>query len=63
MCVCLEEELGQEILTLLVAMKLAIAGIYTNYTTSIVDAEGIEQEDGFLGGPQGKKLLLKVKHV
>ncbi|KAH6680746.1 cytochrome P450 [Halenospora varia] len=45
------------------AMKHAIAGIYTNFTSSIVDAEGIEQADGFTAGPKGNKLMLQYQHI
>lgn len=44
-------------------MKHAIAAIYTNFTTEIVDAEGIEQAEGFTAGPIGDKLVLRFKHV
>lgn len=44
-------------------MKLVIAALYTNYTTSIIDDQGMEQEDAFLGHPVGEKLLLKLKSV
>ncbi|KAF2100965.1 cytochrome P450 [Rhizodiscina lignyota] len=44
-------------------MKHAIAAIYTNYTTSIVDAEGIEQDEGFSAGPKGNKLVLKFHRI
>lgn len=44
-------------------MKFAIAAIYTNFTSEIIDAEGIEQADGFTAGPKGNKLLLKYTHV
>lgn len=44
-------------------MKFAIAGIYTNFTSSIVDAEGIEQAEGFTAGPKGNKLVLQYQHV
>jgi hypothetical protein len=40
---------------------LIIAAIYTDFETSIVDDEGIEQEDAFLAGPVGDKLVLKFK--
>ncbi|KAF2490799.1 cytochrome P450 [Lophium mytilinum] len=45
------------------SMKHAIAGIYTNFTTTVVDAEGIEQDDGFTAGPKGNKLWLQFHHV
>jgi hypothetical protein len=44
-------------------MKLAIAAIYTNFTTTIVDAEGIEQDEGFMAGPKGNKLVLQFRGV
>lgn len=44
-------------------MKSAIAAIYTNFTTTIVDAEGIEQGEGFTAGPIGNKLVLQFTHV
>ncbi|KAI9741288.1 MAG: hypothetical protein M1834_003005 [Cirrosporium novae-zelandiae] len=45
------------------SMKHAIAAIYTNFTTSIIDDEGIEQEDGYTVGPRGNKLVLKFERV
>ncbi|KAH7371523.1 cytochrome P450 [Pyrenochaeta sp. MPI-SDFR-AT-0127] len=44
-------------------MKIVIAAIYTNYTTSIIDDEGMEQQDTFLGHPLGEKLVLKLSSV
>ncbi|KAE9372550.1 putative cytochrome P450 monooxygenase [Stipitochalara longipes BDJ] len=44
-------------------LKTIVAAIYTNYETTIVDDEGIEQEDAFLAGPVGRKLVLKVSSV
>ena len=44
-------------------MKLVTAAIYTNYTTSIVDDEGIEQLQSFVAGPKGGKLILAFEHV
>ena len=40
-------------------LKLAVAAIYMNYTTSIVDDHGIEQADGYSAGPKGDQILLK----
>lgn len=42
---------------------MALAGIYTNFTSEIVDAEGIEQGEGFAAGPVGNKLVLRFRHV
>lgn len=44
-------------------LKSITAAIYTNYETTIVDDEGIEQEDAFLAGPVGRKLVLKFRSV
>ncbi len=44
-------------------MKLIIAAIYTNFTTHIVDDEGIEQVDAYTAGPRGNKLVLSFAHV
>jgi len=44
-------------------MKYVIASIYTNYTTSTVDMDGIELAEGYTAGPKGNKVLLKYQHV
>lgn len=44
-------------------MKLVIAAVYTNYTTEIVDDEGMEQADCFVAGPVGGKCVLRFKRV
>ena len=44
-------------------MKLLVATVYTNYATTIVDDEGIEQADSYLAGPVGNKLVLKFHRV
>ena len=44
-------------------MKLAIAAIYSNYTTAIVDDRGIQQSDSYISRPVGNKLILQFKHV
>lgn len=44
-------------------MKYAIAAIYTNFTTEVVDAEGIEQAEGFTAGPISNKLVLRYTNV
>ncbi len=38
------------------------AAICTRYKTSIVDDEGIEQNDAFVAGPVGEKLILRFHH-
>ncbi|KAJ5753070.1 hypothetical protein N7520_009987 [Penicillium odoratum] len=40
-------------------IKLVMAAVYSNYTTSIVDDEGIEQEYAFIALPRGRKLMLR----
>jgi hypothetical protein len=44
-------------------IKLVVAAIYTNFTTSIVDDEGIEQEDNYIAPPKGRKLVLQFTSV
>ncbi|PGH15238.1 hypothetical protein AJ80_05591 [Polytolypa hystricis UAMH7299] len=44
-------------------MKLAIAAIYSNFTTEIVDDEGIEQDDSFIAAPASQKLMLRFKRA
>ncbi|KAF2105889.1 cytochrome P450 [Lophiotrema nucula] len=47
----------------LLVMKLTTAAIYSRYTTSVVEDSGMEQEDLFLAGPVGEKLILKFQPV
>ena len=44
-------------------LKTVIAAIYSNFTTSVVDSSGIEQEDTFVAGPVSKSLMLRFKDV
>ncbi|KAI9369265.1 cytochrome P450 [Aspergillus egyptiacus] len=45
-------------------IKLVMAAVYTNYTTSIVDDEAIEQDfSEFISLPKGRKLMLKFHPV
>jgi hypothetical protein len=44
-------------------IKLVMAVLYSNYTTSIVDDEGIEQDYAFIALPRGRKLMLKFTPV
>ncbi|KAI9717181.1 MAG: hypothetical protein M1812_004929 [Candelaria pacifica] len=44
-------------------MKLVIAAVYTNFCSEIVDDRGIEQEDGYTGGPRGGRLILRFSHA
>ena len=47
-------------------LKAVTAAIYTNFETEIVDEGGsgaMEQEDSFLAGPVGEKLVLRFRAV
>jgi hypothetical protein len=44
-------------------MKLVIAAIYTNYTTYIIDDEGIEQSISMIAVPGGDKLILGFNRI
>ncbi|KAJ5265283.1 hypothetical protein N7524_006301 [Penicillium chrysogenum] len=44
-------------------IKLVMAAVYSNYTTSIVDDEGIEQDYAFISLPRGRKLMLRFTPV
>ncbi|KAL2171261.1 hypothetical protein VTG60DRAFT_3367 [Thermothelomyces hinnuleus] len=45
-------------------MKLIIAAIYSNYTTHIVDDEGMEhQSDGYTGRPEHEQFFLRFEKV
>ena len=54
---------GELISTCTVEMKLITAAIYTNFSTHIVDDEGIEQVDAYTAGPRGDKLVLSFERV
>lgn len=55
--------LGGLMFSINIEMKLAIAAIYSNYTTIIVDDQGIEQSDSYISRPVGNKLILRFEHV
>ncbi|CZS98972.1 related to pisatin demethylase cytochrome P450 [Rhynchosporium graminicola] len=44
-------------------IKLVTAAVYSNFRTSIVDDEGIEQEDGYTCGPKSNRLFLSFEKV
>ncbi|KIW02531.1 uncharacterized protein PV09_06329 [Verruconis gallopava] len=44
-------------------MKYIIAAIYTNFTTTIVDDEGIEQMDIYTAPPVGGKLVIRLDRM
>lgn len=39
-------------------LKATTVAIYSNFTTTIVDDEGIEPQDGWLGSPVAERLIL-----
>lgn len=45
------------------AMKLVIAAIYSNYTSYIVDDDGIEPTDAYTGHPKSNSLYLRFERV
>jgi hypothetical protein len=45
-------------------MKLIVAAIYSNYTSHIVDDDGMEnQSDGYTGRPENERLFLRLERV
>jgi len=45
-------------------MKVIIAAIYSNYTTYIVDDEGMaRQSDGYTGRPERERLYLRLERA
>lgn len=44
-------------------MKLTVAGLYSNYVTSIAEEADMTQEDAFVGRPVGDKLILAFERV
>jgi len=44
-------------------MKLLVAATYSNYTTSVVNDEGIEALDTYTTKPQSNQLILRFTHV
>ncbi|RAK94783.1 cytochrome P450 [Aspergillus ibericus CBS 121593] len=47
----------------LLEIKLVMAAVYANYTTKVVDDEGIEQNMEFIALPQGRKLVVRFVPV
>jgi hypothetical protein len=44
-------------------MKFIIAAIYTNFTSTIIDDDGIEQVDLYTAPPKGGKLMIKLDYA
>lgn len=47
----------------LAEMKLAVAAIYTNFRTTVVNDDNIEAIDAYTVKPTGDKLILKFESV
>ena len=47
----------------LTEMKLAVAAIYTNFRTTIIDDDNIEAIDAYTVKPTGDKLILRFESV
>jgi len=50
---CIGSNLAQQV------MKLFVAAIYTNYTTTVVSDDGMEHRDDLIAGPVSDKLILQ----
>lgn len=44
-------------------MKVVLAVIYANFTTSIVNDDGIEQTDGYSARPKADQLHLRFHNI
>lgn len=44
-------------------IKLIVAAVYSNWSTEIVDDEGIEEVDAYTTRPTSNRLMLKFRHV
>ncbi|EXJ82453.1 hypothetical protein A1O3_06266 [Capronia epimyces CBS 606.96] len=44
-------------------IKLLVAAIYSNWTTEIVDDDGIEEIDAYTVRPKSNRLVLRLRHV
>ncbi|KAL8870633.1 MAG: hypothetical protein Q9174_003370 [Haloplaca sp. 1 TL-2023] len=57
------KNLANDLIISFADLKTILAAIYSNFTTSVIDASGIEQEGTFVAGPVSKRLMLGFKHV
>lgn len=44
-------------------MKLVVAAIYTNFSTTVIEDDDIEATDAYTIKPRGEKLVLKFEAV
>jgi unspecific monooxygenase len=54
---------GEVLITLCAEMLVLLAAVYTNFSSHIVDADGIEPVDEFIAGPRAGKLILRFEKV
>jgi hypothetical protein len=47
----------------LLVLKVLVATIYTEYKTTVIDDEGIEQADSYLSFPVGERLILGFDRI
>ena len=50
-------------LTRFTVLKILLASIYMNYTTTIIDDEGIQHIDDMIAAPVGDKLIVRFSRV
>jgi hypothetical protein len=55
--------LGMELNYEPIELKLVVAAIYTNFTSHIVNDDGIEQMDGYTCTPKSNRLYLRFEQV
>lgn len=48
---------------LLLALKHAVAAAYTDFESVVVDADGMEQTDGYTTGPKAEKVRLGFRKI
>lgn len=51
------------VLNLPAEIKLTVAAIYTNFTTSIIESGDMEAIDAYTVKPKGEKLVLKFEPI
>jgi hypothetical protein len=50
-------------LTIIIEIKLIVAAIYTNFSTLVINDDGVDQMDGYTCGPSAGKLYLRFEHA
>lgn len=54
---------GVKELTVILEIKLIVAAIYTNFSTLVINDDGVDQMDGYTCGPSAGKLHLRFEHA